>query len=263
MTETFHALSASRTDKGNVRQINEDSMLELPAKGLWVVADGMGGHAAGDVASKMIVDSLRRIDREDPSGRHPSAVLDELEDTLVAVNSRLHAKARESETPTVIGSTVVSLLSFPAHCLLVWAGDSRAYRLRDGRFEQLTRDHSEVQDLVARGELRAEDAEEHAAANVITRAVGGTAELYVDVAVEELAHGDRYLLCSDGLYKELKETDMALHLGAGDVEAACDALVAGALARAGGDNVTVIVVEFQREGAATDNGPAPGDAAPA
>ena len=131
MTETFHALSASRTDKGNVRQINEDSMLELPAKGLWVVADGMGGHAAGDVASKMIVDSLRRIDREDPSGRHPSAVLDELEDTLVAVNSRLHAKARESETPTVIGSTVVSLLSFPAHCLLVWAGDSRAYRLRE------------------------------------------------------------------------------------------------------------------------------------
>lgn len=258
MTLKFRVRSASRTDKGNVREINEDSYLELPAKGLWVVADGMGGHAAGDVASRMIADSLRRIDREEAAGDHPSAVLDEVEDILLAVNSTLHARAKESDPPTVIGSTVVALLAFPAHCVLVWAGDSRAYRLRDGQLRQMTRDHSEVQDLVSRGELRPEDAESHASANVITRAVGGTSDLYVDVTVEELAEGDRYLLCSDGLYKELDADALATHLGAGEVDDACDGLVAAALARAGGDNVTVLVVEFRGQaGGADESRPPP------
>lgn len=247
--DVFRARSASRTDKGNVRQINEDSCLDLPAKGLWVVADGMGGHAAGDIASRMIVDSLRSVDRHESAGSRPSQALDELEDALLEVNRRLYAKAQEGDAPAVIGSTVISLLAFPAHCVLVWAGDSRAYRLRAGQFTQLTQDHSEVQDLITRGELRPEDAEAHESANVVTRAVGGTAELYVDVAMEELADGDRYLLCSDGLYKELSHPELAIHLATGDAGEACDALVSGALAKAGGDNVTVIVVDFHREGA--------------
>jgi serine/threonine protein phosphatase PrpC len=209
----------------------------------------------------MIVDSLRRTDREAADGAHPSAVLDDVEDILLAVNSRLYAKARESDPPTVIGSTVVALLGFPMHGILLWAGDSRAYRLRDGEFRQLTRDHSEVQDLVTRGELRPEEAETHASANVITRAVGGTSDLYVDVTVAALADGDRYLLCSDGLYKELDEATMAVRLGTGPVDEACDGLVAAALEKAGGDNVTVIVVEFRHQEPAPDeHGADSGDA---
>ena len=243
MTGRFRAISASRSETGNVRKLNEDACLDLPEKGLWVVADGMGGHAAGDVASRMIVDSLRRIDRQ----ASPGELIEEVEDTLLAVNGRLAAKAGESEEALVIGSTVALLLAFHAHCVLAWAGDSRVYRVRSGTFEQLTRDHSEVQDLITQGHLQPEQAEQHANANVITRAVGGTTDLYLDFDLRNLANGDRYLLCSDGLYKELSEGELATHLQTGDVAQACDALLTEALSREGIDNITVIVIEFSRD----------------
>jgi len=233
--------SASATSIGNVRSHNEDSILELPEAGLWVVADGMGGHNAGDVASRMIVEALANFARRAP----PSALLDEVEDRLREVNGRLFDTSLESGKG-MSGSTVAALLAFDQHCVAIWAGDSRVYRSREGSLLQLTRDHSEVQEMLDGGVLTAETMGEHAASNVITRAVGGSQELFLDLELRELRNHDRYLLCSDGLYRELSEADMAHHLTGNDPEGACRALMKQALGGACSDNVSAIVVQFTR-----------------
>ena len=225
---------ASATSKGNVRAHNEDSILDLSSCGLWVVADGMGGHNAGDVASRMIVDALAGFERR----ASPSALLDDLEDRLTAVNQRLYAESLVSDAG-MSGSTIVALLAFERHCISVWAGDSRVYRSRGGAIEQITRDHSEAQEAIDGGSPEAS-----AASNVITRAVGGAQELHLDIELRELRNNDRYLLCSDGLYREISENDMAQHLTANDPEGACKALMKQALGGPCSDNVSVIVVEF-------------------
>lgn len=230
----FSWRGASATSKGNVRAHNEDSILDLSACGLWVVADGMGGHNAGDVASRMIVEALAGFERR----ASPSALLDDLEDRLTEVNQRLYAESLVSDAG-MSGSTIVALLAFERHCISVWAGDSRVYRSRGGAIEQITRDHSEAQEAIDGG---APDA--NAASNVITRAVGGGQELHLDIELRELRNHDRYLLCSDGLYREISENDMAQHLTANDPEGACKALMKQALGGPCSDNVSVIVVEF-------------------
>lgn len=231
----FSWRSAATTSKGNVRTHNEDSILELPSAGLWVVADGMGGHNAGDVASRMIIEAL--IDMVPHSS--PSVLLDDLEDRLVQVNHRLYSESLESDAG-MSGSTIVALLAFERHCVSVWAGDSRVYRRRGAVFEQITRDHSEVQEMLDGGAL----ATPAAASNVITRAVGGAQDLYLDVELRELRDRDRYLLCSDGLYRELADDDMSHHLADNDPEGACKALMKQALEGVCSDNVSAIVVEF-------------------
>ncbi len=232
--------SATATHPGKVRLVNEDACLALPERGLWVVADGMGGHHAGDVASSMIVDSLSAVHAHD----HPASFLDEVEDLLLEVNSSLLRTAAQSPTPRTIGSTVIALLAFREHCVIVWAGDSRAYRLRDGQLQKLTVDHSQVEELVQMGELAPDEAEHHPMANVITRAVGGTERLHLDIELRTLSDADRYLLCSDGLYKGLTDEDIARHLGTGDCETACRELVDAVLAGDASDNVTVAVIDF-------------------
>jgi serine/threonine protein phosphatase PrpC len=228
--------SASATSKGNVRGHNEDALLDRPDIGLWVVADGMGGHNAGDVASSMIVQSLTHIARQ----ASPSAQLDEVEDRLRHVNEQLYRTSLDNQAG-MSGSTIVALLAFERHCLSIWAGDSRVYRSRDGALEQITHDHSEAQELRdgGHGELP-----EAMASNVITRAVGGSQELFLDIELRELRNHDRYLLCSDGLYKELSDADMAHHLTGNDPEGACKALMKQALSGACSDNVSAVVVQF-------------------
>lgn len=226
---------ASATSRGNVRAHNEDSILDLSSCGLWVVADGMGGHNAGDVASRMIVESLAGFERH----ASPSALLDELEDRLTEVNQRLYNESLVSDAG-MSGSTIVALLAFERHCISVWAGDSRVYRSRGGKLEQITRDHSEAQEAIDEG---APDAHANSS-NVITRAVGGAQELHLDIELRELRNNDRYLLCSDGLYREISENDMSHHLTANDPEGACKALMKQALAGPCSDNLSVIVVEF-------------------
>ena len=238
-TTAFTWRSASATSQGNVRTHNEDAVLELPAVGLWVVADGMGGHNAGDVASRMIVEALCAIARP----QRLSELLDGVEDRLQAVNERLYRSSLESGRG-MTGSTVAALLAFDAYCLSIWAGDSRIYRLRDGSLTCVTRDHSEVQDLVDEGVINEQAAAHHNAANVITRAVGGGQDLYLDLELRELQHGDRYLLCSDGLYKELSKAILIQHLALHDVDRACKALMSQALAGPCNDNVSVVAVEF-------------------
>jgi serine/threonine protein phosphatase PrpC len=219
---TFTWRSASATSQGNVRQHNEDAVLELPGVGLWAVADGMGGHDAGDVASRMIVEALCIV----PRPQLLSELLDSVEDHLRAVNQRLYDLSVERGGVTT-GSTVAALLALGAHSVSVWAGDSRVYRLRGSSLTRVTEDHTE-------GE----------GSNVITRAVGGSEELYLDRELLELQDGDRYLLCSDGLYRELSDADLARDLAGQDVTSACKTLLSHALAGSCRDNVSVVVVEF-------------------
>lgn len=236
MKSGFTWRSASSTSKGNVRGQNEDALLDEPAAGLWVVADGMGGHNAGDVASRMIVDALKSL----PRCASPSAQVDEVENRLREVNRRLYEESLNNQAG-MSGSTIVALLALERHCLSIWAGDSRAYRSREGSIEQITRDHSEAQEW---RDGVAEDSTDAATSNVITRAVGGSQELFLDIELRELRNHDRYLLCSDGLYRELSDADMAHHLTGNDPEGACKALMKQALSGTCSDNVSVIVVQF-------------------
>lgn len=229
----FSWRSSAMTSKGNVRGHNEDAVLDRPEVGLWVVADGMGGHNAGGVASSMIVESLASIEPR----ASPSAQLNQVEDRLLEVNDRLYRGSLESQAG-MSGSTLVALLAFERHCLSIWAGDSRAYRSREGALEQITRDHSEEQEMLDGGSIEA------VSSNVITRAVGGSKDLFLDIELRELRNHDRYLLCSDGLYRELSGPDMAHHLLGNDPEGACKALMKQALSGKCSDNVSVLVVQF-------------------
>jgi serine/threonine protein phosphatase PrpC len=233
-------VSSAITDKGNVRQVNEDAILDRPQSGLWVVADGMGGHEAGEVASGAIVAGLSQLDDIDQVSKFVNAV----EDGLMDVNRRLYAAS--SSQGKVMGSTVAAVLALPGHCMCMWAGDSRVYRLRNFELQELTTDHSEVEELIADGSLAREDADGYPGENVITRAVGGEEDLYLEVKLFELAHKDRYLICSDGLYKDVKVHEIQEILSDGSITSACQRLIACAKSRRCSDNVSVIGVDFER-----------------
>ena len=231
--------SSSRTDVGTVREINEDACLARPEIGLWVVADGMGGHSAGDLASGSIVDTLGGV----AGPESLSEFTEDVEQRLVSINTRLREMASREEVHT-IGSTVVALLAYNRHCVCQWAGDSRIYRFRDERLEQLTQDHALVEELVEKGVLSPEEAEGHPQSNLVTRAVGATERLYVDTEIFELAHDDCFVLCSDGLDKELTEEDIARIVANEPIEKMSDALVNLAVERGARDNVTVVCVRI-------------------
>lgn len=231
--------SAVQTHRGRVRRVNEDAVLERPDLGLWAVADGMGGYETGSVASRMVVDALGNL----LEGTRLSAFVDAVEDSLIDANARILEHAERELDGRTIGTTVVTLLLRGRAGACVWAGDSRLYRLREGRFEQISRDHSHVQELIDEGELLPEEAENHAEANVITRAVGALPALYAEVTVFSVREGDVFLLCSDGLYKEMNPEDMLGLLAEKSAIAAADALLQQALDRGARDNVSVAVVD--------------------
>lgn len=241
VNHSFTWRSSARTDTGCVRAINEDAFLDRPDIGLWVVADGMGGHEAGDVASRLIVDTLAQV----RAHARMSAFVNDVEARLLEVNERLLDLSYEAGVDVTMGSTVVALLISGSHSLCLWAGDSRAYLYRDGQLHPITRDHSHVEELVEKGLLLRVDAERHPEANVITRAVGVARNLYLDLELRELRGQDRYLLCSDGLCKEASEPEMAGMLAAGTCDEASQGLVRLALEHGGPDNVTVVVVQVE------------------
>lgn len=235
----YTAVSEAATDVGTVRRINEDAYLAKPELGLWAVADGMGGHAAGDVASKTIIEMLSNLAPVADLARTVEAV----EQALLDANRRLVEIAAEQKQRT-IGSTVAVLAARDRYAACLWAGDSRIYRMRRGHLEQLTQDHAMVEDLVASGALTRAEAENHPQANRITRAVGAGPELFVDIELFKIEPGDRFLLCSDGLYKELRDPEIAVALTSR--EAAGQELVSQAVAKGARDNVTVIDIRVER-----------------
>jgi serine/threonine-protein phosphatase Stp1 len=233
------AVQWALTHTGTIRQYNEDAMVCQPDTGLWAVADGAGGHRTGEVASGMIAAALDGI----PAALGAEECLGQVRLRLSAVHEALRERAtREGGVGAIIASTVVVLLIRNGHFVCLWAGDSRAYLLRDGVMAPITRDHSLVQALVDAGDLSAAEAENHPQANVITRAVGADdPTLELDKVTGTLAHGDRFLLCSDGLCKTLDADTMASLLA--DPGDPADRLISAALTAGARDNVTAVVVE--------------------
>ncbi|MFZ1642566.1 MAG: protein phosphatase 2C domain-containing protein [Candidatus Contendobacter sp.] len=240
--QLFQWSSAGRSHVGMVRAINEDACLVLPERGLWAVADGMGGHEAGDIASQMVVSALQQIT---PPSDWPD-FLEAVRESLRDVNRRLREESAQRYQHRTIGSTVVVLIVYEAQCACLWVGDSRIYRLRDGQLQQLTRDHSHVQELVDQGLIAPGDAHRHPLANVITRAVGSADELQVDEVVHPLQAGDLFLLCSDGLNKTVDDEEIARLLAHSDhnCQEAVKAFIHLALMRDASDNVTTVVVNI-------------------
>ena len=230
--------STALTDVGRVRKLNEDSILDRAGDGLWVVADGMGGHSAGDLASQLIVNSLGKLDVPATLAE----VVERVEDAVQAVNERLFAVANAHNQTS--GSTVVLLLACGAHAVVMWAGDSRCYRLRDGALRQLTTDHTQIELFVEKGLLTRAEALGHPSNNMVTRAVGVTEDILLEMDLFELAAGDTYLLCSDGLDKHVKDEEIARHLAGDDPTAMARTLIDLTLSRGAVDNVSVCVVKF-------------------
>lgn len=230
--------SVSRTHVGLKRRINEDSLLVRAERGLFAVADGMGGHEAGDVASGRIVAALDALESEADPDRAAGAAIDAIE----RVNEDLLALAGGSRT---IGSTVVGLTIAGGQFRCFWAGDSRAYLLRGETFARLTRDHSLVQDLVEAGMLSEAEAVNHPNSSVITRAVGVRPELEVELVGGRAERGDRFLLASDGLTRVVEDEELRRELLRPSIRPGADRLVETVLDRGAPDNVTLIIVEVQ------------------
>ena len=227
----------SRTHVGLRRKVNEDSMLVRTERGLWAVADGMGGHDKGDVASAMVTEALLRL----PIVYGLDTMVDAAIDALALVNRDLIALAAAENSQRSIGSTVVGLAISGEQFRCFWAGDSRAYRLRGGEIVQLSRDHSLVQDLVDAGMLSAEEAESHPNANVITRAVGVGADLTIDKVSGDVQSGDLFLLASDGLTRLVSDAELVAELTSRPPAVAAESLLETVLSRGAPDNVTMII----------------------
>jgi protein phosphatase/serine/threonine-protein phosphatase Stp1 len=228
------------THPGAKRTHNEDAYVDRPDLGLWAVAEGAGGHAAGEVASGMIAEALESI----PPELSASELLAQVRLAIEQTHAALREEAARRGPDVMVASTVVVMLARGDHFACLWAGDSRAYLLREGMLRQITRDHSLVQELLEAGAIGPDDVMNHPRGNVITRAVGAEVEAFaLDKVSDRLVPGDRFLLCSDGLCKTLPEDEMANLLAAIDGTPP-QALVDAALAANVSDNVTAVAVEY-------------------
>lgn len=222
--------SAGASHVGRVRRVNEDRLLDRPDRGLWAIADGMGGMARGDLAAESAIAALSALAEKD-------AVT---EDMVAAALAETDRRLRADRAMHGGGTTIVVLLADDAGAILLWAGDSRAYRLEPARARPLTRDHSLVADLVAAGLIEAAAADSHPQANVVTRALGAGDPAPVERLHVAFAPGDRLMLASDGCYRSLAPGDAPPTLSVADCAAR---LVANAVERDGSDNASCVVIE--------------------
>lgn len=234
-TTPFAFATEGRSDVGLVRHRNEDAWLARPELGLWAVADGMGGHLDGRFASGLIVQALAAL----PASADAPGLVRAVQQALAGCHAALHEHAGPHD---VCGSTVVVLLVADRHFACLWAGDSRLYRLRGDALEQLNHDHSMVGELVAEGVLPREQVRHHPLRNTITRALGVPGPLELDALQGPVEPGDLFILCSDGLWDELDDAEMAAIIGDKPLPVAADGLLAAALERGGRDNVTLVLV---------------------
>lgn len=231
--------SSAITHVGMVRKLNEDAYAERSDIGVWVVADGMGGHAAGEVASKAVTDAIMGLGHANNFDEMHAAV----RRSLKGANRQLLEQADNYEDERVPGATVVVLIIDGNQGAVVWCGDSRIYRCSDQQLIQLTRDHSHVQELVDQGLIKAEDAESHSMANVITRAIGIVEAVEIDSQLMEVEPDDKYLLCSDGLSRMVSDKEIEAIMTNKNSEEIVQSLLHTALVRGATDNVTIICVQ--------------------
>jgi len=232
--------TAVRCHPGRLREINEDAYLARPDLGLWAVADGMGGHAAGDLASRTVVSWLDRIQ---PT-RDLEGLVQAVERAVAEAHGAIRAESitRNHET---IGSTVAVLAAHSRRCTVLWAGDSRVYLYRAHALRRLSRDHSVAQERISQGDLPASQAEDSPDANVLTRAVGMEGDLALDRISLPVRPGDVFLLCSDGLNKELTDDELQSILSAPQsLDTLAQRMLEQSLVRGGRDNITLILVRY-------------------
>lgn len=233
--------SYGRSDRGAVRAHNEDSYLDDAGNRLWVVADGMGGHEAGDVASQAIVRHLRDVTRTP----HTVDYVDRLDDALAAANAELIEYARQHRLQ-MVGSTAVVLADAGHYMLCAWAGDSRIYQ-RDARgLRQLTSDHTQASEMMSTGQFSAADLQSTPQGGALVRAVGAEPNLVVEWAAAEAAPSDVFLLCSDGVPKEMGDDEIAAALSqSGSAQDIANRLIETCLSRGARDNITAVVVRVE------------------
>lgn len=236
-SDPFDWRSCGLSTVGTVRKHNEDSYLALPDRQLWLVADGMGGHMRGDVASNAVVEAYSDFQPK----RTVSSTVDMLEETAIKVNAKLREDL-EANPGHVMGSTLAMMYAKGRNAYFLWAGDSRIYLYRDRKLEQISHDHSFIQESVDRNIMTAEEASSHPSSNIITRAVGVHNQLYLDIDYAPAQPGDKFLLCSDGLFKDVVLEEIAEQLDKIPFKAA-EGLIDMALSKGASDNVTVIVIE--------------------
>ena len=247
---------AARTDVGVVRSGNEDSYLMASDRGLFIVADGMGGHAAGEVASDMATRILAEEYRP-VRGMSDDELMSQMIGAIRSANEAIFRRTLSEHDKRGMGTTVTALHLLPRRYLIGQVGDSRAYLLRGGVLTQLTKDHSYVQEQVDAGRLSPEEARVHPYANVITRCVGSSSDVIPDLFFGTLEVGDLLLLASDGLTGMLDDEDVLEIMASGlPLEEMVDGLIAGANHRGGLDNVTTILVRIEHVAAPTGEVPA-------
>ena len=240
--------SAARTDVGRRRRANEDCYAIVAELGYFVVADGMGGHKAGQLASRLAAEAATAaLEALEGSA---ATLTEKLRCTIAAANREIYVAAQAKAEFSGMGTTVVSLLATDGRVALAHVGDSRAYLVRGGRIRQLTDDHSVVGELVRRREITKSAAREHPHRHVLTRAVGVRREVAPDLAELTSSPGDLFVLCSDGLTGLVLDEEIAEAANAGtDLDATCAQLVDLANERGGEDNITVVLVRYEKESA--------------
>jgi protein phosphatase/serine/threonine-protein phosphatase Stp1 len=232
--------SSAASHKSAARRRNEDSWVNRPDLGVWAVADGAGGHQAGDVASRIIAHALETV----PVGLGAARLLAEVRLRIADAHRQMQSEAARRGPDASLVSTIVALLARDDYYACLWAGDSRIYLWRGRPLRQLTHDHSVVQELIDSGAISLAEAPNHPQRNIITRAIGGADETAaLDKVSDRLRRGDRFLLCSDGLFKTVPEGDLAGLMEEGG-EALAGRLVAAALDRQADDNVTAVAVDL-------------------
>lgn len=246
---------AARTDVGVVRSGNEDTYLMADERGLFVVADGMGGHAAGEVASEMaarlVAEAYRPV-----RGMSDDELMAQMVAAIRSANAAIFERTLQEHDKRGMGTTVTALTLLPRRYLIGQVGDSRAYVLRGTTLSQITKDHSYVQEQVDAGRLSPEEARVHPYANVITRCVGSSGDVVPDLYIGTLEVGDTLLLASDGLTGMMEDEDLqAILEEGGTLEDQVDRLIAEANRRGGLDNITVILVQIEEVAAPTGEQP--------
>ncbi len=247
--------TAGKTDRGTVRPVNEDDLLIDKKNGLFIVADGMGGHEAGDVASKMLIEEAKNFLEGKINNDMPVAEISMLlEEAIQNASLKIYTYSKNHGSGRIMGTTAVLMALTGNQYFISWVGDSRAYLMRDGLMERLTRDHSYVQQLVDSGEISEKEARVHPRRNMVTRAAGVEQEIEVETVWGQSRVGDLFLLCTDGLTGPLEDGVIAAHLERGgrhkegdpgsEPEVISEALIRDALEEGGDDNVTVVVVEL-------------------
>ena len=236
-----YVTSTGLTHVGCVRTCNEDAYLEMPNSGLWCVADGMGGHDSGDVASQRIIQALGELGTE----HHGLELSERVKEVLQTVNTELISHARSLGSDVIVGSTVVVLVLEGENYHCYWTGDSRCYLWRDNTLHCITRDHTLLSEAVAEGQLTQDEAQQHPKGHVLTRAIGAYSDVAIEVETGIIFEGDTFLLCTDGLTKVFNDQMIAERLLYAQPDQVNHRLIDEALSLGARDNLTSIMLSIE------------------